>query len=75
MSQTATLSEVMTRVENMSRNHRDMNIKTRDISFDSLDTVRIGSEHHQLKLIAQQSIANRLGIPIQYLRKCPDELV
>jgi hypothetical protein len=64
----------MERVENMSRNHTDMNIKTRDISFDNLDTVKIGSEHHSLKPIAQQSIANRLGIPIQYLRRCPEDI-
>ena len=74
MSQTTTLSEVMTRVENMSRYHRDMNIKTKDISFNSLDTVRIGSDTHPLKPIAQQSIANRLGIPIQYLRRCPEDI-
>lgn len=74
MSQSTTLSEVMERVEIMSRNHRDMNIKTREISFDNLDTIKIGSESHSLKPIAQQSIVNRLGIPIQYLRKCPEDI-
>ena len=74
MSQTTTLSEVMARAENMSRNYTDANIITRNISFDSLDTVRFGSEPHLLKPIAQQSIANRLGIPIQYLRKCPEDI-
>ncbi len=74
MSQTTTLSEVMARAENMSRDYTDANIKTGEISFDSLDTVRFGSEPHLLKPIAQQSIANRLGIPIQYLRKCPEDI-
>lgn len=74
MSQAMTLSQVMERVENMSRNHKDMNIKTRDISFDNLDTIKIGSESHPLKPIAQQAIASRLGIPIQYLRKCPEDI-
>jgi len=74
MSETTTLSQVMERVENMSRNHRDMNIKTKDISFDNFDTIRIGSDIHSLKPIAQQSIANRLGIPIQYLKKCPEDI-
>jgi hypothetical protein len=69
-----TLSQVMERVENMSRNHTDMNIKTKEISFDNLDTVKIGSESHSLKPIAQQSIANRLSIPIQYLRRCPEDI-
>jgi hypothetical protein len=74
MSQTSTLSAVMERAETMSRNHKDMNIKTKEISFDNLDTIKIGSEPHLLKPIAQQSIANRLGIPIQYLRKCPEDI-
>jgi hypothetical protein len=69
-----TLSEVMARVESMSKNHADMNIKTKEISFDNLDTVKIGGESHSLKPIAQQSIANRLGIPIQYLRRCPEDI-
>ncbi len=69
-----TLSQVMEKAESMSRNHRDMNIKTSDISFDNLETVKIGSESHSLKPVAQQSIANRLGIPIQYLRRCPADL-
>jgi hypothetical protein len=74
MSQAMTLSQVMERVEAMSKNHTDMNIKIKEISFDSLDTVWIGSEQHSLKPIAQQSIANRLGIPIQYLRKCQENI-
>jgi hypothetical protein len=69
-----TLSQVMERVEAMSRNHTDMHIKTKGISFDNLDTVKIGGESHTLKPIAQQSIANRLGIPIQYLRRCPEDI-
>ena len=74
MSNMTTLSQVMERVEAMSKNHTDMNIKTKEISFDNLDTVKIGSESHSLKPIAQQSIANRLGIPIQYLRRCPEDI-
>ena len=74
MSETTTLLQVMERVENMSRNHRDMNIKTRDISFDNFDTIRIGSDTHPLKPIAQQSIAYRLGIPAPYLKKCPADI-
>lgn len=74
MSQTTTLSQVMERVESMSGNHKDMNIRTRDISFDNLETVKIGSDAYPLKPIAQQSIANRLGIPIQYLKRCPEDI-
>ena len=74
MSETTTLSQVMERVENMSRNHRDMNIKIKDISFNNFDTIRIGSDAHPLKPIAQQAIAYRLGIPAPYLKKCPADL-
>ena len=74
MSQNTMLSEVMERVETMSKLHSDEYIKVNDIAFTSLDTVWIGSETHSLKPIAQQSIANRLGIPIQYLRKCPEDI-
>ena len=74
MSHTTTLSEVMERVEGMSKLHSDEYIKVNDIAFTSLDKVWIGSETHSLKPIAQQSIANRLGIPIQYLRKCPEDI-
>jgi len=74
MSQMTTLSKVLERVENMSRNHADQFIGVKDISFENLETIRIGDEAHGLRPIAQQSIANRLGIPIQYLRKCPEDI-
>ena len=36
-----------------------------------LDSDSIAGEPHPLKTIAQRSISWRLGIPFQYLRKCP----
>jgi len=74
MSNMTTLSKVMERVDNMSRNHDDQFIGVKDISFEDLKTIRIGDESHRLRPVAQQSIANRLGIPIQYLRKCPEDI-
>ncbi len=74
MSQMTTLARVMERVELMSKNHVDQNIQTKEISFENLNTIRIGSDEHKLRPVAQQSIANRLGIPIQYLRKCPEDI-
>jgi hypothetical protein len=74
MSQMTALSRVMERVESMSKNHVDQNIKTKEISFTNLNTIKIGSDAHALRPVAQQSIANRLGIPIQYLRKCPEDI-
>jgi hypothetical protein len=69
-----TLASVMERVNNMSKNHTDKSIRTKDISFENLNTVKIGSDEHTLRPIAQQAISNRLGIPINYLRRCPDEV-
>lgn len=74
MSQMMTLARVQERVENMSRNHIDQLIKVKEISFADLETINIGDGTHILRPVAQQSIANRLGIPIQYLRRCPPEM-
>ena len=74
MSKMTTLAKVHERVERMSQNHDDQFIKVKDISFEDLKTIRIGDDAHIIRPIAQQSIANRLGIPIQYLRKCPEDI-
>jgi hypothetical protein len=74
MSQMTTLAKVHERVERMSQNHVDQFIGVKDISFDDLKTIRIGDNAHILRPVAQQSIANRLGIPIQYLRRCPEDI-
>lgn len=73
-SKMTTLSKVSDIVDQMSVNNHDKFINVRDISFDSLETVKIGSEAHYLRPIAQQSISNRLGIPITYLKKCEPEI-
>ena len=46
----------------------------REISFASLDRMRIGDDEHTLRYIAQKSICWRLGIPYNYLYRCPPEL-
>jgi len=74
MQKLTKLSKVMERVENMSVNHVDRYIKSKEISFDNLNSVRIGSEPHILRPVAQQAFANRLGIPIQYLKRCPEDI-
>lgn len=70
----STLGTLFDRVYQTSLKCSDHSISVRDISFDSLDCVNIGSDSHKLRSAAQQSIANRLGIPINYLRKCPAEI-
>jgi hypothetical protein len=74
MSEMTTLGKVFDRVQSMSLNHEDKYIKVKDISFDGLDLVKIGGDMHRMRPVAQQSIANRLGIPIQYLRRCNPEM-
>lgn len=74
MQAMTTLGQVAERVDAMSKNCTDHHVKINDISFDDMDSMKISNEIHSLKPLAQQSIANRLGIPIQYLRKCPPEV-
>ena len=69
-----TLGKVWDRVDELNRYCHDNLIDVADISFDSLETMKIGNDQHNLKTIAQRSIAWRLGIPFNYLSKCPTEL-
>jgi hypothetical protein len=69
-----TLEKVFNRVDALSQNCFDQNINVKDITFENLDSVNIAGESHPLRTIAQRSITWRLGIPFQYLRKCPPEI-
>ena len=69
-----TLENVLNRIDAMSATQIDHFINVDDIWFDNLQTVRIGDHEHPLRPIAQRSIAWRLGIPFNYLAKCPPEL-
>jgi hypothetical protein len=69
-----TLGEVSDRVDAMSQNCHDALVDVPDISFESLEKMKIGDERHTLRTVAQRSIAWRLGIPYNYLAKCPQEL-
>ena len=69
-----TLAEVSNRVDAMNQNCYDKLVDVPEISFDSLQTMKIGDERHTLRTMAQRSIAWRLGIPFNYLQKCPPEL-
>jgi len=74
MSDMTTLDKVMDRVHRMSAHYSDHYVKVKDIQFQDLETVNIAGVSFPLRPVAQQSIANRLGIPIQYLRKCPPDV-
>ena len=74
MSSMTTLEKVYDRVENMARTHEDRLIPIDDVSFTDLERVCISGATYNLRSIAQQSICYRLGIPIHYLRKCPQHI-
>ncbi len=74
MQKEMTLEKVYDRVDRMSANCFDQNINVPEIKFDSLDIIRISGESHIVRPVAQRSISNRLGIPYNYLKKCPQDI-
>lgn len=70
----ATLGQVWNEVDELSRHCTDRLIRTPEIVFDNLQTLRIAGEPHRLRPTAQNLIASRLGVPMQYLNKCPGEV-
>jgi hypothetical protein len=74
MSEMTTLEKVYDRAHKMTQGQHDQFISVQELSFYSLEMISISGQQHPLKPIAQQSIANRLGIPIHYLRKCPPDI-
>ena len=66
-----TLAAVSDRVDALNKDCHDALVDVPAISFDSLQTMKIGDERHPLRTVAQRSIAWRLGIPYNYLAKCP----
>ena len=69
-----TLEDVEQHVKFLGKNCYDDYIPVKDLKFENLETVKIGKEKHKLMHMAQQGIAFRLGIPLSYLRKCPDNV-
>ena len=74
MQNLTTIGNVYNRVHDMSLRYSDSFVKARDITFTSFEAINIGSDSHPLRPAAQSSIANRLGIPAHYLRKCPADI-
>ena len=74
MKHLTTLGNVFNRVNALSENCHDKFIPVDDIDFDDIDSVKIAGEFHPLRTIAQRSISWRLGIPFQYLKRCPSEI-
>jgi len=69
-----TLGKVLDLVDAMSKNCTDRLVDVHSISFDHLEKMNIGTDSHRMRLIAQRSIAWRLGVPYQYISRCPHDL-
>ena len=69
-----TFGQVANKVDELSRHCTDRLISTPDITFENLKTVRLAGEPHLLRPRAQSLMANRLGIPMQYLQRCPADV-
>jgi hypothetical protein len=74
MSEMTMLEKVYDRAQKMTEGHVDRFINVKELRFQSLEMVSISGDEHPLKPIAQQAIANRLGIPVHYLRKCSPDI-
>ena len=64
-----TFDKVREKVETLSLGNFDDFVSVHDISFDSLDIVRIAGQPYPMRPIAQQLMCNRLQTPIQYMRR------
>ena len=69
-----TLGNVSVRIYDLSKHCIDQLIPVKDLSFESLETIRISDEPHLMSNFARINIAYRLGIPIQYLESYPPEV-
>jgi len=74
MEKLTTLKTVATQVNKLSAHCFDDTINVDDISFDNLNVIRIAGEEHALRPVAQRAVANRLGIPYFYLKRCPEDI-
>ena len=74
MKAMTSLGEVSDRVDFMNQFCFDRLVDVPEISFASLDRMMIGNDEHTLRTVVQRSITWRLGIPFNYLQRCPPEL-
>lgn len=70
----ASLGQVYEQVRKMSLMNHDEVVQARDIRFESLDTVMIGTDRYAFLPNAQRQIATRYQVPHNYLQRCPQEL-
>ena len=66
-----TLGKVMDKMERMSVNCHGPIVPVRHNEFKDLDSIQIGRAVHSLRPMSQRSLSYRLGVTLQYLKKCP----
>lgn len=69
-----TMHNVQQRAKALAANYHDALVPVKDMEFSDLKTVNIGGEPHPMRRVARQRVASRLGIPHQYLERCPADL-
>lgn len=74
MNHITTLGEVYDRVQHMSRNCFDEDIRVKDVAFRDLETIQIGDHLHHMEPLAARHISTRLGVPYSYLQRCEPDL-
>ena len=73
-TKSATLEQVIEHVNTVSANHYDEVVTVTEMQFDSLKRMWVGGKQVEVAPTAQRLFANRLGIPYNYLARCPQEL-
>lgn len=69
-----TLGNVADRVDVLSKHCFDETVPVADMSFEALDRINIAGKEHLMREWAQRSFCYRMGIPYQYLVKCPADV-
>jgi hypothetical protein len=70
----STLGDVAKIVEQNAQTHRDELVKSEDLHFCNLSQVVVNGVLHPVLPHAQRLISNRLGVPHQYINRCPGGL-
>ncbi len=69
-----TMDKVLDQVVHLAHDIHDEVVPVKDIGFESLKSVMIRDRCHPIRDTAQRGLATRLKIPLEYLKKCPEDV-
>lgn len=69
-----TLGNLYTMVEQESRECHDEVVPVSDLSFGSLDRVRVSDQDYLIRPSAQTALCTRIGAPYSFVRRCSADL-